>query len=200
MQRAALEAIWAENRRWIASVILAHKPAWEELDDLLQEVAMTLVRKGHTIRSEDCVRSWLRTVAINAARGAARSGNRRPTVSTEDRALPPAQSLADQEIIEETDRTLECLSDLPESYREPLMMRALQGMSSRSIAEVMNISEATVDTRVARARRMLRSMLAETERNDDQTTGLGNPSARSKTPAGVTVAPTLPDRVGRSSA
>ncbi len=194
MQRAALEAIWAENRRWIAAVILAHKPAWEELDDLLQEVAMTLVRKGHTIRSQESARSWLRTVAINAARGAARAGNRKPTVSAEEVDLPPAVVPGDGSATEETNRTLECLCELPESYREPLMMRAVQGMSSRAIAEVMNISEATVDTRVARARRMLRAMLSQAE--GDVPPGRATATSRGRD---LAAAPTLSETTRRNS-
>ncbi len=61
--RGAIRRLWEENRRWVAAVLLAHKPALEELDDLLQEVAMTLVSKIHTLREETNFRAWLRTVA-----------------------------------------------------------------------------------------------------------------------------------------
>ena len=47
------------------------------------------------------------------------------------------------------------LRSLPESYREPLLLRAMNGMRSRQIAEILAIEPATVDTRIARARRML---------------------------------------------
>jgi RNA polymerase sigma-70 factor (ECF subfamily) len=53
------------------------------------------------------------------------------------------------------------VSQLPEAYREPLMLKAVHGLRTRQIAEALNIEEATVDTRVSRARRMLREMLDE---------------------------------------
>lgn len=175
MKRAALEAIWQEHRRWIAAVLLAHKPSWEDLDDLLQEVAMTLVRKGDTIRDENNIPAWLRTVAINAARASARSGKHRRTVveldADNERRTDIAGSTCSEHpgenSREATSRTLMYLDRLPEAYREPLMLRALQGMSSRAIGEILKISDATVDTRVARARSMLRTML-EQEASEDQ--------------------------------
>jgi len=132
---AAIDALWRENRRWIAAVLLAHKPAFDDLDDLLQDVAVTMVSKMHTLREPGYLKAWLRTVAINVARASARSSKTRPTVhlSDGDTRVPA----------------------LPEQYREPLMLRAMHGMRSRQIAEIMGIPEATVDTRVARARRML---------------------------------------------
>ncbi|MEE8458695.1 MAG: sigma factor-like helix-turn-helix DNA-binding protein, partial [Phycisphaerales bacterium] len=55
---------------------------------------------------------------------------------------------------------------LSDTYREPLMLRALHGMRGRHIAEILDLSEATVETRIARARRMLRELAAGTD--DDE--------------------------------
>src|SRR5688572_6190035 len=40
----AVRALWQENRRWVAAVILAHKPREADLEDLLQDVAMSFVK------------------------------------------------------------------------------------------------------------------------------------------------------------
>ena len=55
------------------------------------------------------------------------------------------------------------VAGLPEAYREPLVLRALQGMRSQEISQILEIPPATVDTRVARARRMLRERLEQAE-------------------------------------
>lgn len=47
---------------------------------------------------------------------------------------------------------------LPDGYREPLLMKAVQGMSYREIGEVLGLPETTVETRIARGRRMLREL------------------------------------------
>lgn len=157
----AIRMLWEQNRRWIAAVVLAHKPAFEDLEDLLQEVAVTFVTKVSTLREEAHLRAWLRTVAINTARAAGRARKYRPRPDLpEDDAMPErAPALADDiAAAEQTRRLMARVGRLPEAYREPLMLRAMNGMRSKQIAEVLGIPAATVDTRIARARRMLREV------------------------------------------
>ena len=62
---------------------------------------------------------------------------------------------------EESRRILSLVANLPDDYREPLMLRALHGMRSKQIAAVLELPEATIDTRISRARRMLRELARE---------------------------------------
>ncbi len=158
--RQAMAALWHENRRWVAAVILAHKAAHDSLEDLLQDVAMTLVSKLSTVRDPRHVRAWLRTVAVNAARASARSANARPWHRAGRRV--PAELPApdpDRAVDEEARRLLGAARSLPEAYREPLLLRALHGMRGRHIANLLGVPEATVETRIARARRMVRERM-----------------------------------------
>ncbi len=158
----AITALWERHRRWIAAVLLAHKPAFEDLEDLLQEVAMSFVSKINTLRNESNLRAWLRTIAVNAARAAGRSSKYRPRLQLPaelpDRSQRESESGVDHRIAhdEHAKRILHRVEHLPETYREPLLLRALQGISSKQISEILEIPPATVDTRIARARRMLR--------------------------------------------
>lgn len=162
--REAISAIWILHRRWVAAVILAYKPREDDLEDLLQEVAMSLVSKISTVRDPRHVRAWLRTVAINAARASARTRQARPQLrlvgTPEQEKVEPA---IDESIVrdEESRRILSLVANLPDDYREPLMLRALHGMRSKQIAAVLELPEATIDTRISRARRMLRELARE---------------------------------------
>lgn len=159
---------WSANRRWVAAILLAHKPRWADLDDLLQDVAFAVVRKGSEIRDPAAFKPWLRTVAINAAHAAARSGKLREgragNVSVDagddvmarigfDTEDTPSHRVA---FDEEGRRVMEMAMTLPDGYREPLLLKAVQGMSYREIGEVLDLPESTIETRIARARRMLR--------------------------------------------
>lgn len=163
-----LRDAWAANRRWVAAILLAHKPRWADLDDLLQDVAFAVVRKGHEIRDPAAFRPWLRTVATNVAHAAARSGKLREgragNVSVDggddvmgrigfDPQDTPVERVA---FDEEGRRVMEMAMSLPDGYREPLLLKAVQGMSYREIGEVLDLPESTIETRIARARRMLR--------------------------------------------
>lgn len=159
--RDAIAALWRENRRWIAAVLLAHKSPDDHLEDLLQEVAMTLVRQVGSVRDPGNVRAWLRTVAINAARASARSSRVRPwhrrgDPVPQDRAAPSRDEAA---LDDEARALLAAAATLPELYREPLLLRAVHGMTGRQIGAIMDLPDATVETRIARARRMLRAAM-----------------------------------------
>ncbi len=161
--REAIQSLWCEHRRWIAAVILAHKAPEDSVDDLLQDVAMTLVSKVNTLREESNIRAWLRVVAVNAARAAARKGRSRPRpaeLDYEPEPDRPGHRFGDNVVLDdEARRAMEIASTLPEAYREPLMLRALHGMRGRHIAQILGLTEPTVETRIARARRMLRERM-----------------------------------------
>ena len=168
----ALRGLWDANRRWVAAVLLAHKPRQAELEDLLQEVAAVVVARIGEVREVGAFRGWLRTVAINAARtGARRERSARARLlerlGAERRAEAHrvATAAADHEApaLEEGRRLLELAERLPASYREPLLLRCVRGMSYRQIATVLALPETTVENRIVRGRRMLRE-LAEADR------------------------------------
>lgn len=168
----AIRSVWQENRRWVAAVILAHKPRETDLEDLLQDVAMTFVRTISKLRDEATFRPWLRTVAINAARAAGRDTKRRQARmgwrlsggERSDEAMVGAPGPGHQEPAgtvekwEEGGRLTELAARLPDGYREPLLLKCVRGMSYRQIGAMMGLPETTIETRIARGRRMLREL------------------------------------------
>lgn len=165
----AVRQVWERHRRWVAALLLAYKPRDADLEDLLQEVAMTFVRRIGELREAEALKPWLRSVAINTARlsGRKRSVARRHgeqlrlvTEQGQERPGGPDVALAQQE---EARRLLELALTLPEGYREPLLLRCMQGMSYREIGRIMGLPESTVETRIARGRRMLRQLASAQE-------------------------------------
>lgn len=159
--RDAIAEVWCANRRWIAAVLAAHTPRGVDLDDLLQEVAATLVAKAHHLRDAASIRGWLRVVAINVARMHSRSRavetRAMHTLGEARRVSPPSDAVA-----RDARETLALLSQLPPQYAEPLILQATQGLSQRQIAALLDVPETTVETRLARGRRMFRNLSEET--------------------------------------
>lgn len=160
--RAAIAALWAEHRRWIAAVILTYKPREADLEDLLQEVAMRLIGHIQTLREESNLRAWLRAVAVNVARSAGRA-SRTSRVTSSDALdqigvldAPASPGDGGPGDVESDGSIMSLVEALPDLYREPLILRAVHGMRTRQIAVVLDLPPATIDTRIARARRMLR--------------------------------------------
>ena len=167
----AVQALWQTHRRWIASILLAHKPREADLDDLLQEVAMSLVQSIHTLKDPALVRPWLRSIAVNAARTSGRRASARrrnlPASSHEpDRTV--GDDGQENETLARGRRALELARALPAEYREPLYLRAVRGMSYRQIADTLSLPVTTIETRLARARRMLREDIEREEQLADE--------------------------------
>lgn len=166
----ALRALWEVNRRWIAAIILAHKPRAAELEDLLQEVAVRVVKRVGEVRDPATLKPWMRAIAINTARTAGRKHTTRtrlvrPTGADPDDACSPVVTgepgLSTEGTMhaEESRRAMDAANRLPEEYREPLLLRCVRGMSYKQIADLMGVPVTTIETRLARARRMVREEL-----------------------------------------
>jgi RNA polymerase sigma-70 factor (ECF subfamily) len=162
----ALQRVWRTHRRWVAAVLLAHKPREAELEDLLQEVACTVVERIGEIRDPACFRAWLRSVSMNAARTAGRRATTRRIFRSmrmqgvTDMPGPSAEPAPDADHHGEASRLLEIARRLHPDYSEPLLLRAVRGLSQKQIAETLGLPETTIETRLARARKMLREELA----------------------------------------
>jgi len=80
------------------------------------------------------------------------------------RVLPRSQTQSgpDQGLIgeEERRRVLTAVEALPILYREPFVLRHLNGWSYKQIAEVMDMPVDSIETRLVRARRLLRETLS----------------------------------------
>lgn len=170
-----LQQVWEANRRWVAAVILAYKPRWADLEDLLQDVATSLVAHAAELRDPAAVKPWLRTVAINAARLAGRKGKLRLHQSLDEttsgegvgqgggRLHEPTTGRDPSALGRQDDASAvtQLALELPESYREPLLLKAVQGLSYRQISQILGLPETTIETRIARGRRMLRELAAQ---------------------------------------
>ncbi len=139
----------------------------------MQDVAVRFVSKLETLRDPGAFRPWLRRITINVCRGAART--HRPMRHLSDSASPSVerrQFVAEPEaattedgalMLEKRDfarRLLEQAMSLPSDYREPLLLRCVRSMTYQDISDVLDLPVTTIETRLARARRMLREELA----------------------------------------
>lgn len=169
-----MSRVWEGTRRWVAAVLLAHKSRTTDLEDLLQQVALKVCTKIHEVRDPSAFKPWLRTVAINTARADGRKTTRRRfgmlRLAGSTRPEREPEHLRGMTLSDDAKRVLDAAVALPEHYREPVLMRCLHAMSTKQIADVLGLSETTVETRVARGRRMLRETLEHAQNKKESTT------------------------------
>jgi len=131
-----------------------------DAEDVTQETFLRLVRAQPTFREEGHRKAWLLRVAANCAEDLRRSPWRRRVIPME-----AAQDLpAPEGPPEEGGDLLEAVSTLPEGYRTVVHLYYYEGLSAAQIAGLLKLREGTVNTRLSRARAMLRELLKEEEK------------------------------------
>jgi RNA polymerase sigma-70 factor (ECF subfamily) len=103
-----------------------------------------------------------RNLAINLMKSAAESRKS----SFDDENMPNKFDIYDT--VEQADgynQILVHVSTLPEKYKDIFALRYVHEKSNKEIASILKISDATVRTRLSRARQMLQTMLKEGARN-----------------------------------
>ncbi|HWQ39867.1 MAG TPA: sigma-70 family RNA polymerase sigma factor [Burkholderiales bacterium] len=137
-------AYWLCRNRWQAQ-------------DLVQEAFAAAWKARNALREPGAIKTWLFTILRNEH---VRVHQRRQ-LPMEDVELDELNSPASGNPSEKVELDA-LLRTLPENYREPLVLQVLGGFSCREIAEMMNITEQNVMTRLTRSRQMLQRMSTPT--------------------------------------
>ncbi|MCI0705813.1 MAG: sigma-70 family RNA polymerase sigma factor, partial [Planctomycetia bacterium] len=129
-------------------------------DDAFQATFLVLAKKADAVRPPDRLAPWLYGVAYRTALKARGRAFRRQQVEqayaaeSANRPAPSSDEFADVlPILDEQ------VNGLPEKYRTPLVLCAIQGLNKAEAAARLGLPEGTVSSRLARAREMLRERL-----------------------------------------
>lgn len=165
----AMDEFIRAQGRWVRAVVFGVLGRTGEIDDVCQHVWLQVWRESHRLDDPARWRAWLYRIARNAATDALRAGRRRQRLqgvlgtSGDVLDMTPASSSTGPErqalIKEQQQAMLDAIADLPELYREPFVLKHVEGWSYAQIAEVLELPNDTVETRLVRARRLLRERL-----------------------------------------
>ena len=134
----------------VHGILLARVPR-AEVDDLVQDIFLHAFRKLHTLRDGAAFGPWIATIARNRAVDFHRRS--RETVEiTDDLPGSDKQEARAAEI-------LELIRNLPEAYRETLVLRLVEGMTGPEIAERTGLAPESVRVNLCRGMKMLREIL-----------------------------------------
>jgi RNA polymerase sigma-70 factor (ECF subfamily) len=137
-----------------------------EADDIVQDAMLRAFRAFDGFRG-DSVRPWLLAIVRNCWRTRAADVQRRghaPLPEDDDRPLASEAPDPEAEAVRASDRRRldAAIARLPEDFRVVLVLREMEDMSYREIAEATGAPIGTVMSRLARARTMLKDQwLAE---------------------------------------
>jgi RNA polymerase sigma-70 factor (ECF subfamily) len=126
--------------------------------DLVQETFLRAWKCLDSLLDANAAKAWLITIL---RRENARRFERKQFAfddDTEQDSLPDNEQTSAEQSIDNA-KLREHLAALPEEYREPLVLQALGGFSSDEIANLLQLNVNTVNTRLFRARKLLRNSL-----------------------------------------
>lgn len=146
----------------------------DDTEDVMQEALVSTYRHARDIRDPEAFRAWLYRTVRNACLLNRRKRVAEPShlVSLDDQGHfddphvmePAAHDESPEESLDAAERRAllrRALLRLPGPQREVIVLRDLEGLSTREVANVVGISEDNVKQRLHRARVALRAVLEE---------------------------------------
>lgn len=144
----------------------------QEAEDATQDTLLKALKKLHHFRGEAKFSTWLISIAVNEARVRLRrerivrfesvddatrvgTGNFTPLVIADNRDIP-LQTLEREELHEILRLAI---ARLPKTYRQILLLRYVEELSTRETAAILGVRAGAVKTRLFRARTMVQHIL-----------------------------------------
>lgn len=137
----------------------------DEARDVAQESFLRIWRHAASWRSGEArFDTWLHRVALNLCHDRLRRRKERPLAEAVTLALADSAPPLDEQLetTERNARMAAALAALPERQREAIVLQYYQELSNIDAAALMNISVEALESLLSRARRQLRSQLADT--------------------------------------
>lgn len=153
-EREAFDAIHARYASLVHGILLARLPRFD-VEDLEQEVFLTVFRRIRTLREAKSFGGWIAMIARNRAtdyhRRARETEELPRDLEAKDSSEPEARAI------------LDVIRSLPEAYREPLVLRLVEGMTGPEIAARTGLTPGSVRVNLHRGMRQLREELSRSQ-------------------------------------
>jgi RNA polymerase sigma-70 factor (ECF subfamily) len=150
--RAAFGRLYSRYARMVHGIALAHLRA-QDADDLVQEAFVRALKQLHTLRDVHAFGAWLASIARHLIVDTVRHTRDRGEAADEPASRDNPHAAL------EAQRALDAIRQLPEAYRETLMLRLVEGMTGPEIAGRTGLTAASVRVNLHRGMRLLRARL-----------------------------------------
>ena len=166
--REAVDTLIRRHQSRIFNFALTLTAGGADAEDLAQETFIRALRGLNRFRGESSFKHWLYRIAVNAARTRRAQQARQAAVwdarveadDLAERHAARAAGGVEQAVMRR--QTIDrALAALPHDLRAAVVLRDVEGLEYRAIAAVLDVPAGTVMSRIFRARRLLRPMLAE---------------------------------------
>ena len=134
----------------VHGILLARVPR-AEVEDLVQDIFLHAYKKLHTLREASAFGPWIAMIARNRAVDFHRRSKETVEINDDLRGSQSQEPKAAE--------ILELIRNLPEAYRETLVLRLVEGMTGPEIATRTGLTAASVRVNLHRGMKLLRERL-----------------------------------------
>jgi RNA polymerase sigma-70 factor (ECF subfamily) len=133
----------------------------EDARDAAQQVFLRLHRHLDRLNENLAFAGWLYRITVNVCRDIHRSRAGRPTVSIEHAGEVAGSSQSDEALVrgEQSRMIHAALATLSEKERAAVVLRDLEGLTTREVARILGSTEGTVRSQISHARLKMRQHL-----------------------------------------
>ena len=144
----------------------------EEAEEILQETFLSVFDKIDTFQGKSKISTWIYAIASNAALSKLRKKSNETvtfddesSLSTENFLLRNSREhfnidINDTLVMKELREKLDsAINSLPDGYRELFILKEIEKLHIKEIAQILNLNPGVVKTRLHRARLQLRAIL-----------------------------------------
>jgi len=149
--RAAFSRLYAAYAPMVHGILLARVPR-DEVEDLLQDVFLTAMKRLSSLRDPRSFGAWLATVTRNRAN----DYHRAPHGSELPEQVPSHRPMETEAWF-----VMRAIRNLPEAYHETMTLRLVEGMTGPEISARTGLTEGSVRVNLHRGMAMLREALAK---------------------------------------
>jgi RNA polymerase sigma-70 factor (ECF subfamily) len=128
-----------------------------DAEDAAQEAFFNIYRKLKDFRMDSSFSTWLYRIVVNSSYDLMRKRKVRH-ISLDDIGLKLIPITEDKSDCLKKETVQAALEGLPFEYRSAIVLREMEGLSYEEIAKILNINIGTVESRIFRARQMLKEI------------------------------------------
>jgi len=158
--KEAMQLLLTHNWTWLKGLVYSIVSRADQIDDVLQDICVRVIKKIDTLREPERFRPWLAVLARREALKFRQRRAKQPMQLQEEFAelagdQKARQSYESMEQKELYGQIIGAIRLLPEKYRQVFMLQHSGDLTYGQIAEILDVPVTTVQIRLVRARRMI---------------------------------------------
>lgn len=156
---SAFAVLVQRHKEKVRNIIYLTMSSSSSVDDIAQDVFLTVYRNLNNFRFESQFTTWLYRITVNKCKDYMRKIKIRNIFTPLKEAEEKTGDSTAAESNDVSGIVQKAIGKLPEKLRVPLLLKDIEGMSYQEIAEMVQCEIGTVKSRIFRAREGLKNIL-----------------------------------------